>query len=85
MGQVEQDPDLIAPLSKQCFGQSPISPLFNWVAGQVEVPAGQVNFRAALYYYYYYYCYHCSVYDDEDVTFDEEDDVENLFDNRPQL
>ena len=41
MGQAEQDPDL-------CFGQSPISPLFNRVAGLVEVPAGQVNFGDSL-------------------------------------
>ena len=31
-----------------CFGQSLISPLFNGVAGQGEVQAGQVNFRGSL-------------------------------------
>ena len=34
----------LAPPSKLCFGQTPISSLYNGVVGQVEVPAGQVNF-----------------------------------------
>ena len=47
--QAEQDPDLPARQvifraeSSQCH-----PPLFNRVAGQVEVPAGQVNFKGSL-------------------------------------
>ena len=47
MGQAEQDPDLLRS-DKLYFGQSLISPMFNRVAGQVEVPTGQVNFRGSL-------------------------------------
>ena len=39
MGQAQQNPDL---------PRLAISPLFNRVAGQVEVPAGQVNLRGSL-------------------------------------
>ena len=45
MGQADHDPDL--PRSANS-GQSPTSPLFNTVAGRVEVPAGQVNIRGSL-------------------------------------
>ena len=45
MGQAEQYPDLLRPASNVL---GPISPLLNRVAGQVEVPAGQVNFRGSL-------------------------------------
>ena len=47
MGQAEQDPD--SPRSaNNVFWQSPIQPLLNRVVGQVEVPAGKVNFRGSL-------------------------------------
>ena len=47
IGQAEQDPGLPRSASN-VLGKIPISPLFNRVAGQVEVPAGQVNFRGSL-------------------------------------
>ena len=43
--EAEQDPDL--PLSASNVLGYPTSPLFNKVAGQVEVPAGPVNFRGS--------------------------------------
>ena len=39
---------LTCPARQVIFGQSLISSLFNRVSGQVEVPAGQVNFRGSL-------------------------------------
>ena len=47
MGQAERDPDL-PRLASNVLGPSPILPLFNRVAGQVKVTAGQVNFRGSL-------------------------------------
>ena len=46
MGQAEQGPDL--PARQVMLGQIPISPLFERVAWQVKVPAGQVNLRGGL-------------------------------------
>ena len=46
MGQADQDPT--CPAQEVMFWAIPISLLFNRVAGQVEVPAGQVNFRDSL-------------------------------------
>ena len=50
MRQAEQDPNLPHKTltCKFCFGQCPISPLFNRVVGHVKVPAGQVNSRGSL-------------------------------------
>ena len=41
MGQAECPRPWLALLGKQCFGKSPILPLFNRVAGQVEVLLGR--------------------------------------------
>ena len=47
MGQAEPDPDLPRSASN-VLGKVQSQPLFNRVAGQVEVPTGQVNFRGSL-------------------------------------
>ena len=49
IGQAGQDPNLPRLASDQYFEQSfqCNSPLFNRVAGQVELPAGQVNLQLA--------------------------------------
>ena len=51
IGQAEQDPNLLAPSASYVLGRVLAmynSPFFDRVAGQVRVPAGQVNFRGSL-------------------------------------